>query len=199
VLTWQRVFVSPGAVAWAVSLVCAGAIGLAAWWIIYGRIRDGAAGRERVRALMPGLIALGVGTVTIAAGYIPLLPVAMSMAVNGVASRINAAAAPGAASALAGLLWIWSFALPVPRRWNDLLFGGLLALVIAVTTVHTVHLGNAMIASTDHHPCSDLRYRLPCAVNSHIVPWTHRDALTCREGLAPSDGYTDVSRLEAYQ
>ncbi len=162
VITWQRVFVYPTGVTWAVGIVCAGAAGATALWLAYGRLRDGESGSGRIRALTPGLLAVGIGLVTIAAGYVPLLPIAIGIDVNGVDSRINAAATPGAASVLAGLLWIWCYALPAPRRWNRVLFIGVMTLLIAATAVHTVHLGNAMVGITNHHPCGNLRYHLHC-------------------------------------
>jgi hypothetical protein len=88
-------------------------------------------------ASRPGLLAVAMGAIGITAGIAPLLLTGHQPTLTGVDARVNAAATPGAALFLAGLLWLTIATLPLRRARA----GGLFALAVALLAL--LALGNS--------------------------------------------------------
>lgn len=76
------------------------------------RERDAA----RWRALRPGAVCIVVGLIGVMLGFAALLPTTNGPTLDGINSRTNIAALPGAATLTAGAAWVLSRWLPAPAR-----------------------------------------------------------------------------------
>src|SRR6185437_1737223 len=65
-------------------------------------------------AMRPGIHILGLGLVGISAGFLVIATTGMAPNLQGIASRANVVAIPGAALALAGTIWVFAHWLPLP-------------------------------------------------------------------------------------
>jgi hypothetical protein len=85
----------------------------------------------------PGLQAIAIGAIGVAAGIAPLLLTGHQPTLTGVDARVNAAATPGAALLTVGVLWLVIAALPWGRRSSQGLFCLCGALLTLIAVVHT--------------------------------------------------------------
>ena len=83
-------------------------------------------------AVRPGALAMAVGLAWIGAGFLSLSFTQAQPTLNGIASRIDAAALPGAALCVAGAVWVLARWLPLPGPVGRALFAAaMIAVVVA--------------------------------------------------------------------
>ena len=100
----------------------------------------------RTPGCRPGLLAVAMGAIGLAAGIAPLLLTGHQPTLMGVDARVNAAATPGAALLLVGVLWLLIAALPLPR----VRAGGLFALTVLLLALLALGHSNRVADNYTH-------------------------------------------------